>query len=316
MTVLVTVVGCCTAADLEVDDTRPVGDLLAGLAGVLGEPSAVAGVRTSDGVDLSPAATLAEAGVVDGQRLMLVPRLTTSARPPALACYLVVDTSDSMAGRPLEALNVEVARLVDAVRSDPRLRDACHVALITFDSEARVHLPLSPGGELGRAPRLAATRPATNYEAAFRFLREQIIRDVDRLRSAGRQPLRPAVFLLTDGRPTRGHWPTAHAKLTDPAWQDAPRVVAFGFGDAAAHLVRRVGVAGAYLPASAPGVAPAAPAGMLATLTTFLLDALQGSPGPPAPHGPRPSAADAGDLGPRGPPAAPPGWRSLDEVRR
>jgi hypothetical protein len=89
--------------------------------------------------------------------------------------------------------------------------------------------------------------------------------------------VRPVVFLLTDGRPTRGAWPPAHAALTDRAWPDAPDVVAFGFGDAAEPAVRRIGTAGAYLPSTSPGDRAPAPAGMLATFMSFLLAALGGS---------------------------------------
>jgi uncharacterized protein YegL len=247
---------------------------------------------------------------------MLVPSHETAPAASVLACYLVVDTSDSMAGPGLEALNVEVARLLEALRNDARLRDACQVAVITFDAEARLHLPLTPGDQLGQAPRFAATRPATNFEAAFRFLRQQIVQDVEQLRSRNLRPRRPAVFLLTDGRPTRGYWPSAHAELTDQSWSDAPDVIVFGFGEAAGPAIRRIGTAGAYLPASAAGVAQGGPAGMLSVLTTFVRDAIHSPLGRPPSDPPRRSAPDAGDALPPTSQRARPGWRSLDEVRR
>jgi uncharacterized protein YegL len=303
MTVLVTVVGPRGAADLELDHAKPVGDLLADLAAALGEPRPVE-LRAADGRPLAPAASLADAGVVDGHRLTLAPATESDTGPlptgePLLACYLALDTSDSMAGPALNAVNTELGRLFDAVRGDARLAGSCRLSIVTFDAEARVEVPLTPAADLGTSPLLAATRPATNYEAAFRLLRRQVARDLDGLRMAGRRPLRPAVFLLTDGRPTRGYWPPAHAALTDGSWADAPDVVAFGFGEAAELAVRRIGTTGSYLPASAPGTPPAAPAGMLATFMTFLLTAVGASLG-------------ESDV----PRAAPRGWRSLDDVRR
>lgn len=205
------------------------------------------------------------------------------ATPSVLACYLALDTSDSMSGPALDAAGAELARLWDAARDDPRLATSCRLSVVTFDAVARVHVPLTRAGDLRRPPRLAATRPATNYQSVLELLRGQIAGDLADLRAARLRPLRPAVFLLTDGRPTRGHWPPAHAALTHSAWPDAPDVVAFGFGAADEIVVRRLGTAGAYLPLppSRPGpdltTAPVAPAGMLAGFMSFVLATLGGS---------------------------------------
>ena len=229
------------------------------------------------------------------------------AEAGVLACYLAVDTSDSMSGPPLEAATTELARLRDAAREHPRLATGCRLSITAFDDEAHVHVPLTPAPELPRPPRITATRPATDFAAAFTLLRGQIAADLAALRHAGLCPVRPAVFLLTDGRPTRGYWPPAHAALTDPRWRDAPDIVAFGFGDAAERAVRRMGTAGAYLAAPGPGGRPAGPAGLLATFVSFLLTLLAGArPGVGA--GVR---ADGSQLELALPGEPPRGWRPL-----
>ena len=276
MSVLVTVVGPRTSADLELDDTCPVSDLLAELAAALGELSLPRGLRTADGKDLAAEASLADAGVLDGHRVTLL-AVDDPSRSAVLSCYLAIDTSDSMAGSALEAVNVEIARFVDAIRADSRLAQVCRLAVVTFDADARVHQPLTSVTDLQRVPWLAATRPATNYEVVLRLLREQISEDAAALRRAGRRRLRPAVFLITDGHSTRGTWAPAHAALTDTSWSDAPDVVAFGFGEAAGRAIRRLGTAGAYLPAPVSGRPPRAPVGMVPTLMTFLVDRLGGA---------------------------------------
>jgi uncharacterized protein YegL len=206
-----------------------------------------------------------------------------------------------MSGPPLEAAASELARFRDAVREHPRLAAECRIAVITFDAEASIQVPLTPAADLPRPPRLAATRPATDYAAAFTLLRRRIAADLAALRAAGLRPVRPAVFLLTDGRPTRGYWPRAHAALTDPCWPDAPDVVAFGFGDAAEAAVRRIGTAGAYLAPPGPDGRPPAPAGLLATFVSFLLASLAG---PPSGSGRSRLALTLPDVAPRG-------WRAL-----
>lgn len=230
MSVLVTVVGPRGATDLELDDTRAVGALARDIAILLGEP-APAVLGDASGAELPPASTLASAGVLDGHLLTLVPAVAAPAATagpataaPVLVCYLAIDTSDSMAGAALEAAQAELARLWAAARADQRLADRCHLGVVTFDERARVVAPLTPVERLNRSPRLAATRPATNYEAAFRLVRRQLDRDLAALRSAGRTPLRPwssssptAGPPAATGRPPTLPW-SAPRVLTPPTW--------------------------------------------------------------------------------------------------
>ena len=305
MSVLVTVSRGRTRLDVELDDALPVSELLPDLAGALGAgPGAV--LTSAQGIALDAGTTLEAAGVLDGDRLTLVEataapsdqsppdeRQAMPARREVLPCYLAVDTSDSVVGPRLDRVTVELARLVDALHDEPRLSGSCRLSILTFDEEARVVLPLTPVADLDDAPHLAATRPATDYERLFRLLRRRIDRDLEGLRMAGLRPLRPVVVVVTDGHPTRGFWPPAHAALTDPGWQGSADLLAFGFGEASELTVRRIGTAGAYLPvaARADGPAPLVPPVM-----AHVLEAL----------GHRPAAVL--------PDQKPAGWRSLREV--
>jgi len=185
MSVLVTVTAGSADLDLELDDDVPIRDLLPEIAAAFGHPRGIGLVR-ADGTPIDAGSTIAAAGVLDGHRLALTTHSSAGhaheaegdgARDrdsPVLPCYLAVDTSDSMAGPALDAVNVELGRLVDALRDDPRVAGGCRLAVVGFDADAHVVLPLSPVSGLEQAPRLLATRPATNYEAVFRLLRRQI----------------------------------------------------------------------------------------------------------------------------------------------
>jgi uncharacterized protein YegL len=302
MSVLVTVAGPWASLDLELDADCPVASLLPELASAFGVPG-VTGLRLPDGTALDAETTLASAGVLDGHRLVLTggssstpsEAATGTGAGDALACYVAVDTSDSIPGRALDALSVELGRLVDALRDDPRVAPRCRLAVLTFDVEARLVLPLTPVTALSDAPRVAATRPGTDYASVFRVLRRQIDEDLEGLVMAGLRPLRPAVIVITDGRPTRGYWPPAHAALTDPGWAGSADILAFGVAGASALTVRRIGTAGAFL---------TAPPRLVPPVMSFVLDVL-GQPARPA-----------GGVG-AAPISDPPrGWRSLDELVR
>jgi uncharacterized protein YegL len=288
MSVLVTVETSRTALDVELDDTIPVAELLPEITAALGAaPDAVLAV--ADGAPLDPRASLAAAGVLDGHRLTLL----DVARSPAadvLPVYVAVDTSDSVTGPALDVLNVELGRLADAFRDDNRVSGTCRLAVLTFDAEARVVLPLTAAADLTGVPAQAATRPSTNYESVFKLLRRQIGRDLTGLRMAGLRPLRPLVVCVTDGRPTRGYWPPAHAALTDPGWEGAADILAFGVGAASDLTLRRIGTAGAY-----------PTAGLVPPVMSFVLDALGSSS--------TPMAGASVETGPDG-------WRFLHELVR
>ena len=194
-----------------------------------------------------------------------------------LACYLAVDTSDSMAGGPLHAAAAEVARLWDAAGADRRLAARCRLGVVTFDREARVQVPLTRPADAGRPPWLALTRPGTDYDALFAVLGPLVAADRAALRGAGLHPLRPLVVVLTDGRPDRPDWQPAHAALTAPARPGAPQVLAVGIGRADAAVVRELATAGACLPAAGADGGAAAPAGTLAAVVRVLLATLAGS---------------------------------------
>ena len=64
---------------------------------------------------------------------------------------------------------------------------------------------------------------------------------------------RPAVFFMTDGHPTdaAGEWRAALADLIDEGFPHRPNIIAFGFGEANAQLLREIGTVAAYRAADA-----------------------------------------------------------------
>ena len=65
-----------------------------------------------------------------------------------LPVYLLVDTSGSMKGEPIAAVNSGLQTLVSSLRRDPQALETAHLSIITFDREARLVLPLTPVAEL------------------------------------------------------------------------------------------------------------------------------------------------------------------------
>ncbi|MGH8473151.1 MAG: VWA domain-containing protein, partial [Gammaproteobacteria bacterium] len=60
-----------------------------------------------------------------------------------LPVYLVLDTSGSMSGEPIEAVKNGVQILVSTLRQDPYALETAFLSVITFDSSAKQVVPLT-----------------------------------------------------------------------------------------------------------------------------------------------------------------------------
>ena len=60
-----------------------------------------------------------------------------------LPVYLVIDTSGSMRGESINAVNVGIQSMLNALRQDPYALESVYISIITFDNEAREIVPLT-----------------------------------------------------------------------------------------------------------------------------------------------------------------------------
>jgi len=127
-----------------------------------------------------------------------------------LPVYLVLDTSGSMMGEPIAALDTGVQTLIGALRQDPYALETAYLSVITFDSVARQDVPLTELTAF-QPPSFRATS-STSLGEALKLLANKIDTEVKKTTDDAKGDWKPLVFIMTDGGPT-DDWRSGLAEL-------------------------------------------------------------------------------------------------------
>lgn len=117
-----------------------------------------------------------------------------------LPVYLLLDTSGSMYGEPMEAVKNGLETLVSTLQQDPYALETAHLSVISFASDARQITPLTDITSF-QMPALEA-RGQTSLGAALELLAERVDAEVAKTTAEKKGDWKPLVFIMTDGAPT------------------------------------------------------------------------------------------------------------------
>lgn len=117
-----------------------------------------------------------------------------------LPVYLVLDTSGSMSGEPIEAVKNGVQILISALRQDPYALETAFLSVITFDGQAQQLVPLSELATFN--PPNLQVGTTTSLGAGLKLLAERVDAEVTKTTADTKGDWKPMVFLMTDGLPT------------------------------------------------------------------------------------------------------------------
>lgn len=117
-----------------------------------------------------------------------------------LPVYMLLDTSTSMSGKPLNEVGAGLDLMVSTLRQDPYALETAFLSIITFDDVAAQVVPLTELMDF-QAPELKA-RGLTALGRALEKVTDCVGNEVEKTTATTKGDWKPLVFLMTDGSPT------------------------------------------------------------------------------------------------------------------
>ena len=117
-----------------------------------------------------------------------------------LPVYLLLDTSGSMSGEPIEAVKNGVQVMISSLRQNPQAIETAYISVITFDSAAQQIIPLTDLASFQMVD-IRATG-TTALGDALKLVASKIDTEVAKTTTEQKGDWKPLVFIMTDGIPT------------------------------------------------------------------------------------------------------------------
>ena len=156
-------------------------------------------------------------------------RISVGEGERRLPVYLLLDTSGSMTGAPIEAVRRGVEQFRLEVQGDTFALETVWVGIITFGGRAEfITRGLVPFGQF--SPPQISAEGQTPLGQALWLLIESLDKDLRRpVKGGPKGDWRPLVFILTDGEPT-DDWREPREKMLQREQARVCRVVTVGCG--------------------------------------------------------------------------------------
>lgn len=119
-----------------------------------------------------------------------------------LPVYFLLDTSGSMNGEPIQALNNAMSGMINSLRSDAQASETLWISVITFDREVKEVMPLTELPSFQLPEIICPQSGPTSTGKALEMLYDKVNREIRKGTPTQKGDWRPLLFLFTDGKPS------------------------------------------------------------------------------------------------------------------
>lgn len=117
-----------------------------------------------------------------------------------LAVYLLIDTSGSMHGEPIESVNIGLRTLLSSLRQNTYARESIHMCIVTFDSLINEVLPLTPLNNIQlpeiTCPKSGGTFLGEGLEVVFQKVKNDFVESTPDKEG----DWKPVLIIMSDGK--------------------------------------------------------------------------------------------------------------------
>jgi len=119
-----------------------------------------------------------------------------------LPVYFLLDTSGSMNGEPIQALNNALSGMINTLRTDAQALDSLWISIITYDREIKEIAPLTELVSF-QLPEITCPQSGpTNTGAGLEYVIQKVKNDVIKGSPTQKGDWKPLLFIFTDGKPS------------------------------------------------------------------------------------------------------------------
>lgn len=122
-----------------------------------------------------------------------------------LPVYFLLDTSGSMFGEPIQALNNALSGMVNTLRTDAQALDSLWISMISFNRDVTELMPLTELVNFQLPEITCAQSGPTHTGLALQVLYEKVTAGTIKGSLTQKGDWKPLLFLFTDGKPSDVH---------------------------------------------------------------------------------------------------------------